>query len=136
MDIITNFANTINKKAEGKTNIQYLLNNTTWKPGTRKTYMNKLSRMEASTIFKTRTRMLDVKNKYRGKYNDVICRKCGEPNETQEHILNKHKIIHTTNSTKVINTNIFSNQHTLVNKRNLYLTSVAYILIMGYRTTN
>ena len=61
MDIITKFADTINKKAEGKTKTQYLLNNTTWKPGTRKTYMNKLSRMEASTIFKAQTRMLDVK---------------------------------------------------------------------------
>ena len=52
MNIKTKFAKT-----------QYLLNNTTWKPGSRKTYMNKLTRMEASTIFKARTRMLDVKKK-------------------------------------------------------------------------
>ena len=35
MDIITKFADTINTKAEGKPKTQYLLNNTTWKPGTR-----------------------------------------------------------------------------------------------------
>ena len=61
MNIKTKFADMINAKAEGKTKTQYLLNNTTWKPGIRKTYMNKLTRMEASTIFKARTRMLDVK---------------------------------------------------------------------------
>ena len=59
MNIITKFADTINKKTEGRTKTRYLLNNTTWKPGTRKTYVYKLSRMEASTIFKARTRMLD-----------------------------------------------------------------------------
>ena len=61
MNIKTKFADMINTKAEGKTKTQYLLSNTTWQPGIRKTYMNKLTRMEASTIFKTRTRMLDVK---------------------------------------------------------------------------
>ena len=86
-------------KAEGKTKTQYLLNNTTWKPGTSKTYMNKLTRMEASTIFKARTRMLDVKNNYRGKHNNVTCRKCGETTETQEHILDECKGIHTNNTT-------------------------------------
>ena len=112
MNIKTKFADMINTKAEGKTKTQYLLNNTTWKPGIRKTYMNKLTRMEASTIFKARTRMLDVKNNYRGKHNNVTCRKCGEPTETQEHILGECKGIHTNNTTKVNKTDIFCNDHT------------------------
>ena len=112
MNIKNKFADMINAKAEGKTKTQYLLNNTTWKPGSRKTYMNKLTRMEASTIFKARTRMLDVKNNYRGKHNNVTCRKCGEPTETQEHILEECKGIHTNNTTKVNKTDIFCNDHT------------------------
>ena len=89
MNIKTKFADMISAKAEGKTKTQYLLNNTTWKPGIRKAYMNKLTRMEASTIFKAQTRMLDIKNNYSGKHNDLTCRKCGEPTETQEHILDE-----------------------------------------------
>ena len=113
MDITTKFADIINTTAEGQIKTQYLLNNTTWKPGRiKKIYMNKLSRMEASTIFKARTRMLDVKINYRGKYNDVICRKCGEPTETQEHILDECKGIHTNNTSKVNKTDIFCNDHT------------------------
>ena len=39
MDIKTKFADMINTKAEGKTKTQYLLNNTTWKPGIRKKHI-------------------------------------------------------------------------------------------------
>ena len=112
MDIITKFARTINKKAEGKTKTQYLLNNTSWKHGTRKNIHEQTKHNGSIYHFKARTRMLDVKNNYRGKYNDVICRRCGEPNETQEHILDECKMIHTTNSTKVKKTDIFFNEHT------------------------
>jgi Zn finger protein HypA/HybF involved in hydrogenase expression len=63
--------------------------------------MNKLTRMEASAIFKARTRMLDVKNNYRDKYNDTKCRKCDAETETQEHILEECPGIHKDNSTKV-----------------------------------
>ena len=52
IDIITKFADSIKTKAEGKTKTQYLISNTKWKPGIRKTYMNKLSRIKASTISK------------------------------------------------------------------------------------
>ena len=116
MDVITKFADTINKKSEGKTKTQYLLNNTTWKPGTRKTYMNKLSRMEASTIFKARTRMLDVKNNFRGKYNDVhvfvICRKCVNQMKHENIYLTNAKGYIQPTSHKQKKTDIFSNEHT------------------------
>ena len=39
MNIKTKFADMINAKAEGKTKTQYLLNNTTWKPGIRKKHI-------------------------------------------------------------------------------------------------
>ena len=49
--------------------------------------MDKLNRYQVSTIFKARTRMLNVKNNFTGKYNDNICRGCGITEETQEHVL-------------------------------------------------
>ncbi len=36
------------------------MNNITWIAGKRPNYMNKMTRKETSTIFKARTRMLDV----------------------------------------------------------------------------
>ena len=41
--------------------------------------------------------MLDVKNNYKNKYRDNLCRKCGNSEETQEHILQECIEIHTTN---------------------------------------
>jgi len=111
-DIIKKYTNKINTMAEGKTKTQHLLNNTTWKPGIRPKYMNKLTRTEASTIFKARTRMLDVKNNYRGKYNDTKCRKCDAETETQEHILEECPGIHKDNSTKATRNDIFQDEHT------------------------
>ena len=68
--------------------------------------------MEASAIFKTRTRMLDVKNNNRGKYNDIKCRKCDAETETQEHILQECPGIHKDDSTKVTTNDIFQDEHT------------------------
>ena len=57
--------------------------------------MEKLNRYQVSTIFKARTRMLDVKNK------DNICRGCGTTEETQEHVLNECTGIHNNQESKV-----------------------------------
>ena len=48
-----------------------------------------LTREHASTIFKIRTRMLDIKNNFRkNKYNSSLtCRSCKACMETQTHIL-------------------------------------------------
>ena len=62
--------------------------------------MEKLNRYQVSTIFKARTRMLDVKNNFRGKYNDNICRGCGITEETQEHV-NECTGIHNNQKSKV-----------------------------------
>ena len=63
---------------EGKSN---------WKVRNRANYMNKLTRNQASTIFKTRTRMLKVKSNYKNGNKDLTCRMCGKHEETQDHIL-------------------------------------------------
>ena len=73
MNIKTIFADMINTKAEGKTKTQYLLNNTTWKPGIRKTYMNKLTRMEASTILNLSNQDVQTMNSTQGCIIKQLC---------------------------------------------------------------
>ena len=58
-------------------------------------YMKQLGRRDVNTIFKTRTRMLEVKENYKNKFPDQKCRMCNEADETQEHILQKCPNIHT-----------------------------------------
>ena len=72
--------------------------------------MEDLSREKASIIFKARTRMIDIKNNFRNKYNDLICRACGETTETQEHVLEGCPAIHPTEHTKVRHQDLFSGE--------------------------
>ena len=66
------------KNKENKSKVKFLLTNIKdRKIGNRPLCKEKLNRYQVSTIFKARTRMLDVKNNFRGKYNDNICRGCG-----------------------------------------------------------
>ena len=78
-----------------------------WNPGTRPKYMSELTRNKVSTILKARTRMIEVKNNFRNKYPDVICRACGEAEETQLHVLEEYQAIHQTEETKVSQPEIF-----------------------------
>ena len=39
--------------------------------------------------------MLDVKNNFRNKNNDTLCRACGDVEETQTHVLEECRAIHT-----------------------------------------
>ena len=96
-----NFRHNIQKTSRGKTKTQFLRENTNWKTGERPKYMKELKRMEASTIFKARPRMLDVKNNFRGKYKDTKCRKCTETVESQEHVLETCTGIHDDDTTKI-----------------------------------
>ena len=73
-------------------------------------YMNKLTRLEVSTIFKTRTRMLDVKNNFRGMYTNLTCRGCGKTDETQQHVLEKCETIHLTEKSKINQEEIFAEE--------------------------
>ena len=101
------FRHNIQKTSGGKTKIQFLRENTNWKTGERPKYMKELKRTEASTIFKARTRMLDVKNNFKGKYKDTKCRKCTETVESQEHVLETCTGIHDDDTTKITINDIF-----------------------------
>ncbi len=69
--------------------------------------MYKLNRKQTSIIFKARTKMLDIKNNFRNKYADLICRACGLKDETQEHVMNECQEIHKNNSGTVSLEDIF-----------------------------
>ena len=65
------------RNGENKSKINYLLEGTEgWTPGQPKSYMLRLGRTQASTIFKARTRMLHVKNNYKNTYKNLACRAC------------------------------------------------------------
>ena len=118
------FRHNIEKTSEGKTKIQFLRENTNWKAGERPKYMKELKRMEASTIFKARTRMLDVKNNFRGKYKDTKCRKCTETIESQEHVLETCTGIHDDDTTKINTNDIFDSNPTNLKTTAKQLTKI------------
>ncbi len=72
---------------DAKSKVKFLMEGITRRDDKRPKYMNKLNRHQVSTIFKARTRMIDVKNNFRGKYPDIKCRGCNNENETQTHVL-------------------------------------------------
>ena len=74
----------------------------------RQNYMNKLNRYQTSIIFKARTRMIDVKNNFRGKYPNNTCRGCGQTDETQEHVLEECPGIHNNEEMKTDTHKIFT----------------------------
>ena len=84
-----------------KSKVSNLINNENYVELRMQKYLTKLTRQEASIIFKTKTRMLDVKNNYKNKYNDLKCRKCKTAEETQQHILQECPAIHTNNQLRI-----------------------------------
>ena len=104
------FKEMIDKEGKDKSKVGYLLQGYEgeWKPGVRQPYLNQLTRKQASIIFKARTRMIDVKNNFRGKYQNNLCRLCNETNETQEHVMEECKIIHRNEETKVRKSDLFN----------------------------
>ncbi len=94
---------------ETKSKVKFLMERTIPRNTKRPKYMNKLNRHQVSTIFKARTRMIDVKNNFRGKYLDNKCRGCKNEDETQEHVLQECVGIHNNNNdNKVTNQDIFN----------------------------
>ncbi len=106
----TTFKEKLNKDSQDKSKIKHLLDGTgDWTPSNRKPYLNKLTRNEASTIFKTRTRMIEAKANYKNKYkNNMICRACGQVTETQKHVLQECRTLHQTDENKVTQIDIFT----------------------------
>ena len=87
---LQNFKNKLETEAESRSKmIYYLEGKKDWKISNRSEYMNKLNRKEAGTIYSARTRMLDIKGNYPGKYlnQNNLCRKCNSKEETQTHVL-------------------------------------------------
>ena len=70
-----------------KSKVRYHFSNNRGELFSRKPYLKKLTRYQASIIFKARCRMIEVKSNYKGSYNDLTCRLCGQQEETQDHIL-------------------------------------------------
>ena len=87
----------------------YLDNKEEWQIGNRAPYLQNLSRKEASTIIKARTRMLRVKkNNIDGKQPNNTCRACGKEEETQEHVLEECPALITDEGSKITPAQIFN----------------------------
>ena len=86
--IKTNLENKLKATAETKSKMKYYMEGKqTWAVGERAKYISKLTRNQASIIFKARTRMLKVKSNYKNGYKDLKCRICGnEAKPTKIHL--------------------------------------------------
>ena len=105
------FKNKIIRDGLEKSKVRHLVENKTeWNAGVRPKYMQELSRESASIIFKARTRMIDIKNNFRNKYNDLLCRVCKKADETQEHVLENCPVIHKAEDTKIRQRDVFSEE--------------------------
>ena len=80
--------NKLQNEAESRSKmIYYLEGKDNWKINDRPEYMNKMNRKQTGIIFRARTRMLDIKGNFPGKYQNNICRACTLEEETQKHVL-------------------------------------------------
>ena len=107
------FKKILETSGKDKSKIKYLLDGRPdWKPLEKQKYLTELSRINASTIFLARTRMIDVKNNFRNKYPDNTCRACGSETETQEHVLETCQTIHENPDSKVSKNDLFNEDPT------------------------
>ena len=98
------FRRKMTKDREERSKLNYFLEGKViWKPEEPAEYMTKLTRKQASTIFKARTRMIKVKGNYKNGFPDLTCRACNIEPETQVHVLNECKKLHPDNSTSTKN---------------------------------
>ena len=80
---------------EGRTKIiHFLEGKREWAPEKAAEYMNKLTRKQASIVFKTRTRMIKVKGNYKNGHPDQKCRACKGAEESQKHALSDCIALH------------------------------------------
>ncbi len=83
-----------NQQGESKSKYQHLTRRNTNYKCQRKNYLTKLNRIDASTIFKARSRMLDIKENFKGKPGDNLCRACKNEIETIKHVFQECEDIH------------------------------------------
>ena len=94
---------------QSKSKMTYFLDNKeNWQPGKRAQYMNELTRKQTSLIFKARCRMIKVKGNYKNGHPNLICRLCGEKEETQTHILEECPTMHPNDTNKVSRHQLFN----------------------------
>ena len=94
--------------SHGKSKMEYFLEmKAEWQPRKRAKYMGILTRKQASTIFKARTRMIKVKGNYKNGYANLTCRACKQDELNKKHILEICPIIHIDDSIKVTQTELF-----------------------------
>ena len=80
----------INKEAETKSKTKHWVDNIgEIKTGNRPKYINILTRKQCSAIVKARTRMLPVKENFKGSYHNTTCCWCKNTAETQRHIIDE-----------------------------------------------
>ena len=103
------FQEKLKEAGNKKSKVKFFLNNKgEWQTGKRAEYMDKLNRMDASMIFKARSRMLEVKNNYKKKYRNHMCRLCNNKEEDQTHVLQECPALEKFNLKKATLENIFS----------------------------
>ena len=78
--------------------------------------MKILTRNQVSIIFKARTRMLKIKNNFKKGNQNLKCRACNTAEETQKHVLEECKGLHTCENTKVTNEEIFDENPTTLGR--------------------
>ena len=84
----------VNMSREGRSKLNFFLDGkSSWTAEVPATYMTKLTRKQASTIFKARTRMTKVKANYKNEYPDQTCRACKTDQETHLHALYECKTL-------------------------------------------
>ena len=100
----------VNASREERSKLRFFLEGiTTWTAEEPATYMTTLTRKQASTIFKARTRMIKVKGNYKNEYPDQTCRACKTEPETQSHTLNECEKLNLINSASTDKIDIFCN---------------------------
>jgi hypothetical protein len=127
-EILTYFQNRINEQAQQKSKLQAIINHSSWQAGKRPEYMNQLRRNEVSLLFKARTRMIDIKNNYRGKYANLKCRWCNEEKETQEHVLETCLGIHKDEESKVTLDKLFTDNLDELRQQAKRLANISHII--------
>ena len=107
--ICEQFKMRIEEETHKKSKLKYMVDNKMeWMTGRRPPYMNLLTRNQASTIFKTRARMLRIKGNYKNEYPNQTCRLCHTQPETHQHILEECPVLHKNDDSKVTVKEIFN----------------------------
>ena len=88
VNVRARFIGKMNKDKDVRSKLKFFLEGKQqWKPENPAEYMKRLTRKQASTIFKARTRMIKTKGNYKNGFNDLTCRACQTEPETQDHVL-------------------------------------------------